>query len=61
MKPFAAVAVVVFALIALMQFIRFILAWEVTVNGLHVPVWLSGVAFLIMAGLAVMVWHEARR
>ena len=61
MKPFTAITVVLLALIALVQLLRFILGWEVTVNGLMVPVWLSGIAFVITAGLAVMVWREARR
>ena len=60
MKPFTAVTVVLLALIALVQLLRFILGWEVTVNGLILPVWLSGIAFVITAALAVMVWREAR-
>ena len=42
-KPFTITAVVFFSLIALLQLLRFILGWEVTVNGVTVPVWLSGV------------------
>src|SRR2546430_4764000 len=61
MKPFTAIAVLVFLLIAILQLLRFTLRWEVTVNGVTVPVWLSGIAFVIMAGLAVMVWRGARR
>ena len=61
MKPFTTVAVVLLALIAVLQLLRFILGWEVTVNGLSVPVWLSAIAFVITAGLAVMVWREALR
>ena len=61
MKPFTMIAIVVFSLIALMQLLRFVLGWEVTVNGLIVPVWLSGIAFVIAGGLAVMLWREMRR
>ena len=61
MKPFTRIAVVVLSLIALMQLLRFILRWEVTLNGAIVPVWLSGVAFVIAGGLAVMLWREMRR
>ena len=61
MKPFTTIAVVVFALVAAVQLLRFILAWEVTVNGVMIPVWLSAIAFVITAGLAIMVWREARR
>lgn len=61
MKPFTTITVVLLALIAAVQLLRFILGWEVTVNGLIVPLWPSGIAFVITAGLAVMVWREARR
>lgn len=61
MKPFTMTAVVVFSLIALMQLLRFVLKWEVTVNGVIVPVWVSGIAFVVAGGLAVMLWQEMRR
>ena len=61
MKPFTTITVALLALIAVAQLLRFILGWEVTVNGLIVPVWLSAIAFAITAGLAIMVWQEARR
>ena len=60
-KPFTLIAVVLFSLIAAMQLLRFVLGWEVTVNGVGIPVWASGIAFVVAAGLAVMVWREARR
>ena len=59
-KPFTMIAVALFSLIALLQLLRFTLGWEVTVNGVTVPVWVSGIAFVITAGLAVMVWRETR-
>jgi hypothetical protein len=33
MKPFAALAVLVFSLVALLQLLRDFFGWEVTVNG----------------------------
>ena len=57
-RPFTIIAVALFSLIALLQLLRFSLGWEITVNGVSVPVWASGVAFVIAAGLAVMVWRE---
>ncbi len=60
MKPFTVIAIVVFSLVALLQLARFILGWEVAVNGVAIPVWVSGVAFVIAAGLAVMLWRETR-
>ena len=60
-KPFTIISIVLFSLISVLQLLRFILGWEVTVNGLSVPVWVSGIAFVVAAGLAVMVWLETRK
>ncbi len=60
MKPFTTVAAVIFSLMALLQLARFVLNWEVMVNGIIIPVWASGFAVVIAAGLAVMLWREAR-
>ena len=60
-KPFTTIVVIVLALIALLLLLRFVLRWEMTVNGTVVPVWLSGIACVVVGGLAVMVWRESRR
>ena len=61
MKPFTRIAVVLLWLIALVQLLRFILRWEVTLNGAPVPLWLSGLVAALAAGLAIMVWRERPR
>jgi hypothetical protein len=61
MKPFTTIAVVFLALIALAQATRFLLGWEVTIHGFVVPVWLSGIAFVVAGGLAAVLWQESRR
>jgi len=60
MKPFTTVAVAVFALVALLQLLRVVLGWELTIQGVHIPIWASGVACVAAAGLAVLVWRENR-
>jgi hypothetical protein len=60
MKPFSAIASVVFALVALLQGVRFLQAWPVSIDGVMVPVWASGIACIISATLSVMVWRERR-
>jgi hypothetical protein len=60
-KPFTTVAIVFFALIAILHLLRLFLGWEVTVNGIVVPKWVSVPGFVITAGLALMIWREARR
>ncbi|HEX7615728.1 MAG TPA: hypothetical protein VF554_10670 [Thermoanaerobaculia bacterium] len=60
MKPFTTVAAVVLALIALMQFLRVVLGWVVTVDGAVVPVWASVIACVVAATLAFMLRRESR-
>jgi membrane protein implicated in regulation of membrane protease activity len=60
-KPFTIIAIVLFSLIALLQLLRFILGWEATVNGVTVPLWVSGVAFVLAVALALMLWRETRK
>jgi hypothetical protein len=61
MKPFTTVAVVVFSLVALLQLLRVALGWEVTVNGIVIPLWVSVIGCVVAATLAVMLRREAPR
>jgi hypothetical protein len=61
MKPVTAAAVAVFTIVAVVHLLRIIAGWEVTVSGFIVPVWWSAPGFIIAAGLAFMLWREARR
>ncbi len=60
MKPFTTITIVFLGLLALLQLTRFLLGWEVVVNGLLVPVWVSAIAAVIAGGLALMLWCESR-
>lgn len=59
MKLFTTIAVFVFSLVALLQLLRIVLGWEVIVNGLSIPIWVSVVAAAVTAALAAMLWREA--
>lgn len=60
MKPFTTLAVIVFALIALIHLYRLIRPFEVIVHGMVVPQWVS-IAGLVVAGtLAFMLRRESR-
>jgi membrane protein implicated in regulation of membrane protease activity len=61
MKPFSAIAVAFLSLMALLQLSRFLLGWEILVQGMAIPVWFSGIAFVIVGALAAMLWRESRR
>ena len=57
-KPFTHAAVTVFSIVALVQLLRLLMGWEVTIQGFAVPIWASGVAVVVAGGLAVTVWRE---
>jgi hypothetical protein len=61
MKPFSALAAVVFAVVALVQLLRLVLGWSVVINGVSIPLWASAISCLVAALLAAMVWREARQ
>jgi hypothetical protein len=61
MKPFTTIAVIVFSLVALLQLLRVALGWEVTVNGIFIPIWASAVVCVFAATLAFMLARETRR
>jgi hypothetical protein len=61
MKPFSVIAALVLVFVALAQLLRLVLGWSVVVNGVSIPLWASGIACLVAAGLAAMVWREARQ
>ncbi len=60
-KPFTYLAILVFALVALLHLLRLIFGWEATFNGAAVPMWASGLGLVIAGGLAVMLWQESRK
>lgn len=59
-KPFTVVAVFVLSVVALLQLLRLVLGWPITIDRVAIPLWASGVAFVVAAGLAAMVWRELR-
>jgi len=59
-RPFTVVAVVVLWLVSLLQALRLVLGWPITIDGAAIPLWASGVAAVVAAGLAAMVWRELR-
>ena len=61
MKPVTLSAVVVLAVVSLAHLLRLVLGVRVTVADSVIPMWVSGVAFVVAGGLAVMLWRSARR
>ena len=61
MKPFTAIAIFIFGLIALLHILRLLYGWEVTINGIVIPMWASILGFIIAGGFVIMLWHESRQ
>jgi hypothetical protein len=54
-------AAVIFAIIAVLQLLRVLLAWEVTANGLQIPLFASGIAVFVTAVLAWLGFSASRK
>ena len=59
-KPASLVAAILFWLIAVAQLLRASLRVEVTAGGVSIPVWISVVAFVVLAVLGIWLWRERR-
>ena len=59
MRPFTTITVAFLALIAVVQLVRFIFAWPITIEGTSIPVWASAIAAIVAGGLAAMLWKES--
>ena len=60
MKIFTKIAIVIFTLVSVIHLIRYFLGWEVTVNAVVIPMWISLPGFIIAALLAIMLWREMK-
>ena len=59
MKPFTKVSVAILAFIAVAHLLRIISGWEIVINGVHIPLWVSAVAIPVFSVLAWMLWRES--
>lgn len=60
-KLFLRLVGTVFSLIALVQLLRIIYAWEVTLNGSIIPFWVSWIAIIVVGSLAFMSFRMSQR
>jgi hypothetical protein len=54
------VASIIFGLMCLAQLMRLVVRPEVLIAGHHVPLWPSGLAFIILGGLSLWLWKLSR-
>ncbi|MFQ5658925.1 MAG: hypothetical protein ACE5GZ_00755 [Gammaproteobacteria bacterium] len=60
MKPFTVIAIVVFVLVSLFHLLRYVLGWEIIINAVVIPMWVSMLGFVIAGGLAFLLWRELK-
>ena len=61
LKPFTKIAAVIFFFIAILHLLRLMSHWEISVQGVTIPQWVSIPVFLITGALSFMLWREANR
>jgi hypothetical protein len=60
-KSFCLLAAIVFALGALVQFLRIAMGWPITVNGMPFPFWPNWIAVIVLGGLSLLGFRAAAR
>jgi len=61
MNPGTLLATVLLTTVAATHLLRVIFGWQVTVADAIIPMWASGVAFVVAALAAVLLWKGSRR
>ena len=59
MKPFVTATVAILALVTIVDVVRLLAGWSVSVNGIDIPMWVSVIAAVVAGGLATGLWRES--
>jgi len=60
MRRYEIVSGFIFTVVAFVQLLRTLLGWPVQIDLFTVPVWFSGIAFLITGGMAIWAFRSAK-
>jgi hypothetical protein len=60
-RAYSLVAGVFFLLMAILQCLRIVLGWHVAANGVSIPMWVSGIAVLVLGYLSFTGLRLGRR
>jgi hypothetical protein len=62
MNLFTKIASIIFGIIALLHLLRLTFFHvEITVDGCHVPMWISMIGFVVTGALCIGLWKEANK
>jgi nicotinamide riboside transporter PnuC len=60
-KNYSRLAAAIFGIVAVLQFVRVVLAWDITVNGVPVPLFVSGMVAFVGIAMAWLGFGASRR
>ncbi len=60
-KSFSMLVAVIFAIGAVVQFLRIAMGWTIIVNGMPLPYWPSWIAVVVLAALSFLGFRAAAR
>ena len=60
MSRYAQVSGTIFALVSVLQLVRVVRGWPAQVGDLVIPVWASGLAFVVAGALALWAFRTAK-
>jgi hypothetical protein len=59
-KPFTVLSAILFAIVASAHLVRIVQGWEILVDGVSIPMWVSIVGMVVPGGLAIMLLKESK-
>lgn len=54
------IAATIFGLQALVHLLRLLIGWDVIISGLHIPLWVSAIAIVVLGALSVWLLRLSR-
>ena len=60
-RTFCTLAAAIFAVIALLQLIRIVMEWSISLNGIDVPFWASWIAVMVAGALSFVGFRATMR
>ncbi len=61
MRRYEQVSGIIFGIVSLVQLTRIVMGWPVQIDLFTVPIWFSGVAFIVTGALSVWAFRTAGR
>ncbi len=53
-------AAAIFGILAVIHLVRLLIGWDVIIGGLHIPLWISGIAIVVLGTLSVWLFKLSR-